>query len=118
MVPKSLEMHCELLYVFLAGLSNETIKFLEDQNISYEVIDYLQTELQMQLRKNIAPQFWKWFKKDNNKDHDGNMCDNDDTFINAVRELHTSVSKLFIFVDRMDQLLAHFHQVKTYFGIT
>ena len=85
-------------------------------------MDYLETEIQMQLRNNISPQFWRWFKKDNKnqcqegenykKVNDGNNSDNyDDTFINAVRELHNSVSKLIVYVQRMDQLAAHFKQV-------
>ena len=86
-------------------------------------MDYLQTEIQMQLRNNIAPRFWKWFKKGTNKNqyqerekykklNDGSNCDNyDDTFINAVRELHESISKMFLYVQRMDQLASHFNQV-------
>ena len=86
-------------------------------------MDYLQTEIQMQLRNNIAPRFWRWFKKDNKNQcqerekykqlNNGNSSDNyDDTFINAVRELHNSFSKLFLYVHRMDQLAAYFNQVR------
>ena len=96
-----------------------------DEDISFEVLDYLQTELELQLRNHIAPQFWKWFKSNNPNYQsqggekfkhpgltDGHHFErSDDTFINAVKELHASVAKLLTYVQRMDQLAAHFHKV-------
>lgn len=109
----------------LGGLSSNTVKFLIEQDIWVEVLDYLQTEMEMQLRKNTAPQFWKWFKKSTDENHfqdkedfkvptisDGNhfgKCA--DTFTNAVRMLHTSFKQLFLYARRMDQLSAHLYSV-------
>ena len=85
------------------------------------ILDYLQNELEFRLRNDVAPQFWKSFrrspikndtqKEENSKNTVMNDEHNSDhfreNFINAVKELHLSVANLSVYVQRMDQLSTH-----------
>ena len=95
-----------------------------EEDICAEVLDYLQTELELQLRNDIAPEFWKYFKNIPNdqsqdnvkyKDHTSNNANNvenhDKPFPNAVKELHANVTKLMTYAQRMDQIADYLKKV-------
>ena len=116
-----------IIFLTSGGLSIDTVKFIIDNDIAYEILEYLQTELERKLRNEIIPKFWKWFKKGagskNNKNDDeilehstsSNELDrNDDTFICAVKELYNTVTKCMIYVQRLDQLAEYFKKVRCF----
>ena len=95
------------------------------------ILDYLQNELEFRLRNNVAPQFWKSFRRSpiknetQNEENSKNTVMNDEhnsdhfreNFINAVKELHLSVANLSVYVQRMDQLSTHLNKVNYYLSI-
>ena len=115
--------------ICLGGLSIDTVKFIMDNDISYEILEYLQTELEMKLRKEIVPRFWKWFKeRADDMSHDyknisaelstsSNELDrNEDTFVRAVKELYSTVTRCIVYAQRLDQLAEYFQKVISMIG--
>ena len=94
-----------------------------DNDIAYEILDYLQTELEIQLRKDIVPKFWKWFKGRVDNTHNNQSINiqlsnasrdfhtNQDTFVCAVKELYNTVTKCLVYAQRLDQLAIYFQKV-------
>ena len=90
--------------VIIGGLSHSTVTFIMEQDILIEVLDYLQTEMEMDLRNKVVPKFWKWFvKKENVAGKYDRASTNysslsqgttleysDDAFVHGVRELYGS----------------------------
>ena len=121
-------INVKILILVLGGLSIDSVKFIIDNDIGYEILEYLQTELEIKLRKHIVPNFWKWFHKQadiktyTNEDvaaqrsNSANEFDrNDDTFIHAVKELYNTGTRCMIYVEILDQLAAYFQKVKKSF---
>ena len=117
--------------VIIGGLSHSTVTFIMEQDILIEVLDYLQTEMEMELRNKVVPKFWKWFvKKENVAGKYDRASTNysslsqgttleysDDAFVHGVRELYGSVKKFFHYARRMDDIAAVYDKVRTIYTI-
>ena len=111
----------------IGGLSHSTVTFIMEQDILIEVLDYLQTEMEMELRNKVVPKFWKWFvKKENVAGKYDRASTNysslsqgttleysDDAFVHGVRELYVSVKRFFHYARRMDDIAAVYDKVRS-----